>query len=49
MPKGTRVHRLKTKLVRKGMPVGQAIATAQQQTGQSYKTGKAPKRKRRKK
>ena len=45
MPKGTRVHRLKTRLQRKGMEEGPAIATAQKKTGQSYATGKRVRKK----
>lgn len=40
MPKNTKVHKLAHELMRNGMPKGQAIATAQKKTGQSYATGK---------
>jgi len=39
MPKGTKVHRLAERLKDK-YPIGSAIAIAQSQTHQSYKTGK---------
>lgn len=40
MPPGTRVHRCKEKLVRKGYSVGKAIRVCQTSTGQIYQTGK---------
>jgi len=40
MPKGTRVHRLYTKLRRAGKSKGSAARIAQAKTGQSLKTGK---------
>ena len=45
MPKGTKVHKMAEAMQEKGMPVGQAIATAQKNTGMSYATGKPPKSK----
>jgi hypothetical protein len=46
MPKGTKVHSAYTKMRRKGYSKGKAARIAQSSTGQSLKTGKAPKRKR---
>ena len=40
MPKGSKVHRCKEKLVGRGKPVGPAIAICQKATGQPYATGK---------
>ena len=48
MPKGTRVHKVYTALRRKGASKGKAARIAQSQTGQALKTGKPPKRKRKK-
>jgi hypothetical protein len=45
MPKGTKVDRCFQSNKRK-MGVGKAAATCQKATGQSLKTGKPPKRKR---
>lgn len=45
MPKGTRVHRLYTRLRRQGMSKGKAARISQSKTGQSLKTGRKPKRK----
>lgn len=45
MPKGTKVEKLYTKLVREGKSKETAAKIAQAQTGQSLKTGKSPKRK----
>jgi hypothetical protein len=45
MPKGTRVHKLYTKLRGKGYSKGKAARIAQSKTGQSLKTGRKPKRK----
>lgn len=42
MPKGTKVHRLYTKLRRQGKSKGSAARIAQARTGQSLKTGKRP-------
>lgn len=44
MPKGTKVHRCKTKVQGQGKSVGAAIAICQKSTGQSYATGKALKK-----
>lgn len=46
MPKGTKVHRAYTKLRRQGKSKASAARIAQHATGQSLKTGKPPKRKR---
>lgn len=46
MPKGTRVERCYTKNRSKGMSKGKAARVCQSSTGQSLKTGRAPKRKR---
>lgn len=40
MPKGTKVDKLFEILKNKGLPVGEAAATAQKQTSQSLHTGK---------
>ena len=48
MPKGSKVHRLKEKLMRQGKSEAQAIRIAQTATGKSYKTGRQPKRRRKK-
>lgn len=48
MPKGTKVDRCFQKTKRK-MGAGKAAATCQKSTGQSLKTGKPPKRKRKRK
>ena len=45
MPKNSKVHKLADAIERSGVSKGTAIAIAQKKTGQSYKTGKAPKRK----
>lgn len=45
VPKGSKVEKVYSALVRKGMNTGEAAAVAQKQTGQSLKTGKPPKRK----
>ena len=44
MPKGTKVHKLYTKLRRQGKSKGSAARIAQSVTGKSLKTGRAPKR-----
>lgn len=46
MPKGTRVHRCYKKLRRKGKGKGSAARICQTSTGQSLKTGRKPKKKR---
>lgn len=46
MPKDSKVGRCVTKLEKRGRSKGSAIAICQSSTGQSYKTGKATKRKR---
>jgi hypothetical protein len=43
MPKGTKVHRCVQKVSKKKSK-GAAIAICQKSTGKSYKTGRAPKR-----
>lgn len=43
MPKGTKVHKVFDALKDKGMNEGKAARIAQSKTGQSLKTGKAPK------
>ena len=43
MPKGTKVDRVYQALPRQGKSKGSAARIAQSQTGQSLKTGKAPK------
>lgn len=40
MPKGTKVHRVYTKLRSKGYSKGKSARIAQSKTGQSLKTGK---------
>lgn len=40
MPENTKVHKMAKAMERSGVPVGEAIATAQKRTGQSYATGK---------
>lgn len=40
MPKGTRVHKQAEAMMRRGVPPGIAIPTAQKRTGQSFATGK---------
>jgi len=45
MPKGTRVHNLYEKLLKKGYSKGKAARIAQHATGQALATGKAPKHK----
>jgi hypothetical protein len=45
MPKNTPVHRMAKAMERRGVPVSEAIATAQKRTGMSYATGKRPKTK----
>jgi hypothetical protein len=46
MPHGTKVHKLYSKLRKKGHGKGSAARIAQAKTGKSLKTGKKPKRKR---
>lgn len=48
MPKGTRVHKVYKALLEKGYSKGKAARIAQDRTGQALKTGKPPKRKKRK-
>lgn len=48
MPAGTKVHRLFTKLKRKGHSAGSAARIAQSATGQALATGKPPKHGRKK-
>lgn len=43
MPKGTHVHRAYTAMRRKGYSKGKAARISQWSTGQSLKTGRAPK------
>lgn len=43
MPKGTKVHKLYTKLRKQGKSKANAAKVAQSQTGQALKTGKPPK------
>lgn len=45
MPKGTKVHKLFTKLKMLGYDEASAAKIAQSQTGQALQTGKPPKRK----
>ena len=47
MPKGTKVERCFTGLRNKGKPAGQAARICQSATGQSLKTGRAPKKSKR--
>ena len=44
-PVGTKVHKMAKAIERRGVPVAEAIATAQKRTGLSYATGKRPKTK----
>ena len=44
MPKGSKVHRLYTRLRRQGYSKGKAARIAQHQTGQALQTGRPPKR-----
>lgn len=46
MPKGSKVHRCYVKQRRKGMNKGKAARICQSSTGQSLKTGRPPKKKR---
>lgn len=48
MPKNSKVHRMYDAMVRQGMDKGKAARIAQSKSGQALKTGKPPKRKRRK-
>lgn len=43
MPKGSKVHKLYTKLLRQGKSKASAARIAQKATGQSLKTGRPPK------
>lgn len=43
MPKGTKVHKVFTALVEKGMSKAKAAKIAQAQTGRSLQTGRRPK------
>jgi hypothetical protein len=43
MPKNTKVGRMYDAMVARGVPKGEAAATAQKRTGRSLKTGKKPK------
>lgn len=45
MPKGTKVHECYTKLRREGKSKASAARICQKATGQSLKTGRAPKKK----
>lgn len=45
MPKGSKVDKVYRALLRAGKDKGSAARIAQSKTGQSLKTGKAPKRK----
>ncbi|MHC4121949.1 MAG: DUF7218 family protein [Planctomycetota bacterium] len=45
MPKGSRVHKVYTKLRSKGHSKGKAARISQSATGQSLKTGRKPKKK----
>lgn len=47
MPKGTKVDNIYEALKRKGMASGKAARIAQSKSGQSLKTGRPPKRKKR--
>lgn len=47
MPKGTRVHRCVDMLTNKGMAKGKAIAVCQDNTNQSYATGRPLRKKKR--
>jgi len=44
MPKGTKVHRCVQRVKKQGRSESSAIRICQSATGQSYKTGKAPKK-----
>ena len=44
MPKNTKVHKIYTKLVKKGYSKGKAAKIAQSKTGKSLKTGRKPKK-----
>ncbi len=48
MPKGTKVDKIYEALRRKGASKGKAARIAQSKSGESLKTGKPPKKKRRK-
>ena len=45
MPKNSKVGRCVSKVKRKGMGKGSAIAVCQKSTGQSYRTGRKSKKK----
>ena len=47
MPKGTKVEKLYTKLIKQGKSAASATKISQAVTGRSLKTGKPPKNKRR--
>lgn len=44
MPRGTKVHNLYEKLLKKGYSTGSAARIAQSQTGQALVTGRPPKK-----
>jgi len=44
MPKGSRVHKVYTRLRQKGYSKGKSARIARSKTGQSLKTGRYPKR-----
>lgn len=44
VPKNTKVHKMAEAMMKRGVPEGEAIATAQKRTGMSYATGKKPKK-----
>lgn len=44
MPKGTKVHKIYTKLRARGKSKGSAVRIAQSATGQSLKTGRKSKK-----
>jgi len=46
MPRGTKVDKIYQALKRKGASSGKAARIAQSKSGQSLKTGRAPKKKR---
>ena len=48
MPKGTKVHKLYKKLLKRGYDKESAARIAQAQTGQALQTGKPPKKKKKK-
>ena len=48
MPVGTKVHKCYKSMLKKGASKGKAARVCQASTGQSLKTGRAPKRKRKK-